>query len=246
MHEHQYAMSNRRSRAKQPKSYRVEEAYSFLDEEDGSGLSETQTPQGQEAELDDGDDFMPDIEQEEAEDDFDEEEEIRDEEESEPESPTDDGSVVRASSVIDLETPSKKTSAKRAQKRKATTLPQVRALDSAGPVQPPANFTKSGGMKIRAGADKMRSRGVADFSKAGGQEMRLKDLFGPATSDLRQVLRTIGVLRKPCLFVAQAVREEVSLRPGRLASKTKQQLKIGLLRLGRGLLRADKRPASYL
>ena len=187
-------MSNRRSRVKQPKSYRVEDAYSFLDDEDGSNPSRTQTPQGQDAEPDDGDDFVPDVEQEEAEDDVDgeedEDEELGDEEESEAEMPTDDESVVRASSVVGLETPSKKAGAKRAQKRKSTTLPQVRAPGSVGPVQPPANFTKSGGMKIRAGTDKMRSRGVADFSKAGGQEMRLKDLFGPATSDLRQVLRT--------------------------------------------------------
>jgi transcription factor C subunit 6 len=192
MHEHHYAMSSRRSRAKQPKSYRVEEAYSFLDDEDGSGPPATQTPRGQDAELDDGDDFMPDVEQEEAEDDFDDdEEEVGDEEEgSEPDVPTDDESVGRGSSAMDLETPSKKANAKRAQKRKATTLPKVRAPGSVGPIQRPANFIKSGGMKIRAGTDKMRSRGVADFSKAGGQEMRLKDLFGPATSDLKQVLMT--------------------------------------------------------
>lgn len=39
-------------------------------------------------------------------------------------------------------------------------------------------------------ADRLRTRGVADFSKIGGQEIRLKDLFGPGSEDLKPILTT--------------------------------------------------------
>jgi transcription factor C subunit 6 len=36
----------------------------------------------------------------------------------------------------------------------------------------------------------LRTRGVADFTKVGGQEVRLKDLFGPKNEDLKAILLT--------------------------------------------------------
>jgi transcription factor C subunit 6 len=36
----------------------------------------------------------------------------------------------------------------------------------------------------------LRTRGVADFTKVGGQEVRLKDLFGPKNEDLKNILLT--------------------------------------------------------
>jgi hypothetical protein len=63
--------SRRQSRGKQPKSYRLEEQYSFLDEENGSAHSNASTSDVEEPQQDEDDFFMPDAE-EEPEDDFDE------------------------------------------------------------------------------------------------------------------------------------------------------------------------------
>lgn len=52
--------------------------------------------------------------------------------------------------------------------------------------KPPASAAKISGVDN----DKLRSRGVADFSKVGGQEIRLKDLFGPDGEGMKRILAT--------------------------------------------------------
>jgi transcription factor C subunit 6 len=55
----------------------------------------------------------------------------------------------------------------------------------------PIQFTIGGGSRARAvGTSELRTRGVADFTKVGGQEVRLKDLFGPTNEHLKPVLLT--------------------------------------------------------
>ncbi|KZM22915.1 uncharacterized protein EKO05_0004902 [Ascochyta rabiei] len=185
-------MSRRQSRNKQPTSYRVEDEYSFLDEDVEPGPSRSRRSIVQEDE-EDGDDFMPDAHAEdEPEDDF--EDDLVEEEESEEEPAADEEALVRGSSIIDVDdndgTPSRTSSSKRKGKRPENVLPQAPAPRAIAPVQVPHSFTRSGGRKVNMDDDKMRSRGVADFSKQGGQEVRLKDLFGPALTDLRPILRT--------------------------------------------------------
>ena len=181
-------MSRRQSRNKQPASYRVEEEYSFLDEEDdGSSRSRSRRPVIHDDE-EDGDDFMPDANaEEEPDDDFDD---VAEEEESQDETAVDEEALAQESSIIDVEvTPSHSSISKGKGKRPETILSQVPA-PKAAPVQVPHSFAKSGGRKVNMDDDKLRSRGIADFSKQGGQEMRLKDLFGPALSDLKPILKT--------------------------------------------------------
>ncbi|KAJ4365995.1 hypothetical protein N0V95_000372 [Ascochyta clinopodiicola] len=185
-------MSRRQSRNKQPTSYRVEDEYSFLDEDEGSEPSRSRRPTAQEDE-EDGDDFMPDAHAEdEAEDEF--EEDLVEEDESEAGSAADEEAAVRDSSVIDVDdvevTPSRPAVSKGKGKRTETALLQAPSPKAIAPVKVPHSFARSGGRKVNMDDDKMRSRGVADFSKQGGQEVRLKDLFGPALTDLRPILRT--------------------------------------------------------
>ncbi|XPS73634.1 hypothetical protein M3J09_005776 [Ascochyta lentis] len=185
-------MSRRQSRNKQPTSYRVEDEYSFLDEDEGLGPSRSRRPIAQEDEEDE-DDFMPDAHAEdEPEDDF--EEDLIEEEESEGDVAADEEALARDSSIIDVDdvevTPSRSSTNKGKGKRLETVLSQAPAPKAVVPVQVPHSFSRSGGRKVNMDDDKMRSRGIADFSKQGGQEIRLKDLFGPALTDLRPILRT--------------------------------------------------------
>lgn len=188
-------MSRRQSRNKTATSYRTEEDYSFLDEEDdNAGPSRARRPVAQD-DSEDGDDFMPDANAEEEQDDeFDEE--LVEEEESEDDDAADEELLARESSVIavdDVEiTPSRPTTGKGKSKSKpiAQILPQAPKSKATVPVQVPHSFAKSGGRKVNMDDDKMRSRGIADFSGKGGQEMRLKDLFGPTVADLKPILKT--------------------------------------------------------
>ena len=131
---------------------------------------------------------MPDVHEEEPEDDLDddaveEEEEDEDEggEESDEEFTTPRRSSIRDISITEadfLEEPTTPSSSR----HKRQLLDDVRS---------PITFAKGVGVKIRAvDHDKLRTRGVADFSKAGGQEIRLKDLFGPGNEDLKPILAT--------------------------------------------------------
>jgi transcription factor C subunit 6 len=55
----------------------------------------------------------------------------------------------------------------------------------------PIVITRGGGTSAKAvGATPLRTRGVADFTKIGGQELRLKDLFGPKREDLKSIIET--------------------------------------------------------
>jgi len=58
-------------------------------------------------------------------------------------------------------------------------------------VKVPIHITRGGGTAAKAiGATPLRTRGVADFTKVGGQEVRLKDLYGPKNEDLKPILLT--------------------------------------------------------
>ncbi|KAJ4322811.1 hypothetical protein N0V94_002192 [Neodidymelliopsis sp. IMI 364377] len=184
-------MSRRQSRNKQTTSYRVEEQYSFLDDLEGSAPSRSRIPLDEDEE--DEDDFMPDANaEEEVEDEFDDD--LVEDEESDDEANVLEEALARESSIIDVDdlpnTPSHPSASKGKSKRPKVTLPQVPAPTASAPVQVPHSFAKSGGRKVNMDDDKMRCRGLADFSKQGGQEVRLKDLFGPALSDLKPILKT--------------------------------------------------------
>ena len=185
-------MSRRQSRNKQATSYCVEEEYSFLDEDDEGTRSSRSRKSVVQDDEEDGDDFMPDANaEEEQEDDFDEE---LIEEESEDEAAADEEALGRESSIIDIDdvevTPSRPSTGKGKSKPVRKVLPQAPTPKAVSLVQVPHSFARSGGRKVNMDDDKMRSRGIADFSKQGGQEVRLKDLFGPALTDLKPVLRT--------------------------------------------------------
>jgi transcription factor C subunit 6 len=186
-------MSRRQSRNKATTSYRVEEDYSFLDEEDESaGPSRPRNPRAQDDD-EDGDDFMPDANAEEPEDDeFDED--VVEEEESEDGAASDEEVFVRESSIVIVDeaksTPLRPSKGKGKSKPAAQVLPQIPPAKAVVPVQVPHSFAKSGGRKVNMDDDKIRSRGIADFSGKGGQEVRLRDLFGPAHIDLKPILRT--------------------------------------------------------
>ncbi|KAF1947873.1 hypothetical protein EJ02DRAFT_364255 [Clathrospora elynae] len=180
--------SPRQSRGKQRKSYRVEDEYSFLDEdEDGSTPSRTRTPALQEDDNDDGDDFMPDAQEEEPEEDLDEDviEDDEDDAEAVDEENTDDEFMeprrhaARGSNAIGMGPilgPNTPKSGR--EKLVADNIPS------------PVTFAKGGGIKVRSAdnENKLRTRGVADFEKVGGHEPRLKTLFGPESEDLKPIL----------------------------------------------------------
>lgn len=186
-------MSRRQSRNKAATSYRVEEEYAFLDEEEeDAGPSRSRRPAAQDDD-DDGDEFMldADVEQEQEEDEFDED---LVEEESEDDAAAEDEASVRESSIVDVDdvmvTPARPSASKGASRSVLKFVPQAPKPKAAAPVQVPHSFARSGGRKVNMDDDKLRSRGIADFSGKGGQEVRLKDLFGPAHTDLRPILKT--------------------------------------------------------
>ncbi|KAF1932918.1 uncharacterized protein M421DRAFT_416516 [Didymella exigua CBS 183.55] len=185
-------MSRRQSRNTWITSYRVGDEYSFLDEdEDDAGPSRGRRPVVQDEE--DGDDFMPDANaEEELEDDSDED--VVEEEELEGEAAEAEDALARDSSIIDVDdvqvAPSHSSTGKRKNKPAMCVSPQALAPQAVTPVQVPHSFARSGGRKVNMDDQQMRSRGIADFSKQGGQEVRLKDLFGPSLSDLKPILRT--------------------------------------------------------
>jgi transcription factor C subunit 6 len=186
----------RQSRAKQPKSYRVADEYSFLDEDNESAASGTQTSdveEPQEPDDDDGDDFfMPDAE-EEAEEDFEEDVVAT----SESENENDENELARERSrdattdvelnIVEIDSdrmPSGSKDGKRQKGLAAHVTPRNK-------VKVPIAITRGGGASAKAvGATPLRTRGVADFTKIGGQELRLKDLFGPRSEDLKPIFAT--------------------------------------------------------
>ncbi|KAI4927790.1 hypothetical protein J4E85_006302 [Alternaria conjuncta] len=187
--------SPRQSRGKPRKSYRVEDEYSFLDEdEDGSAPFGKQTPSVQNGDDDDGDDFMPDAQEEEAE--YEEEDEVVEEEE--------DSSEEHANSD-ESPAPTPKRNARDARNARVPqavpTTPDVipkrryndpRYKDMADNIPSPVIFKKGGGIKVRVvdTDTQLRTRGIPDFDKIGGHEPRLKNLFGPDVHHLRPVLES--------------------------------------------------------
>jgi transcription factor C subunit 6 len=181
--------ARRRSRGKQPQSYRFGDEYSFLDEDTTSAPSGAQTPNHNERELEDdeeADDFMPDAE-EEPEDDFDEEpveSSDFDEAGSDEEDSENDGAEMQKLSIVEVKSKHDlgHSQPQRAQNPEHTPRSKVKV---------PIQITRGGGTAPRAvGATSLRTRGVPEFTKSGGQEVRLRDLFGPKTEDLREILLT--------------------------------------------------------
>ena len=184
-------MSRRQSRKKQTTSYSVGDQYSFLDEDDENTAPSRRRRPAQDDD-EDGDDFMPDTNaEEEPEDDFDEEliEEDSDGEVAESE----EASAIGIQDVT--VTPSRPSKGKGKSKPVMRVLPQTPAPKVTAAVQVPNSFAKSGGRKVNMDDDKLRNRGLADFSKSGGQELRLRDLFAPGNSDLTPILKTRDVWR---------------------------------------------------
>jgi transcription factor C subunit 6 len=178
--------SRRQSRSKQPKSYRFEDDYSFLDDENESAPSGTHSPNVEETQEDGDDFFMPDAE-EEPEEDFDEDVV----ETSDDSNDTDDedrhATPDLELNIIEIEsdhTPSAADSGRRKKGLKSNNTPRSK-------VKVPIQITRGGGTAAKAvGATPLRTRGVADFTKVGGQELRLKDLFGPKSEDLKPIFAT--------------------------------------------------------
>jgi transcription factor C subunit 6 len=180
--------SPRQSRGKPRKSYRVEEAYSFLDEDDnGSASSGAQTPAVQNGDDDEGDDFMPNAQEEEPE--YEEEEDAvveEDDESVEEQASSDEGSAeppkrnARQPKVVD-DAPASNVIRRYKDPRYKNTIDNIPS---------PVTFAKGGGVKVQSvHADtQLRTRGIPDFDKIGGHEPRLKNLFGPDDYHLRPVL----------------------------------------------------------
>jgi transcription factor C subunit 6 len=177
----------RAARAKQRKSYRVEDEYSFLDDEAGSVASRVQTPDEGEEPQEEEDDFMPDAE-EEPEEELDDDEivatsESDDNDYSEPERPATPELNIRE--VDASHTPDVRGDGKHQRELAA----KIKLSNKK--VKVPIQITRGGGTAAKAVASTpLRTRGVADFTKVGGQEVRLKDLFGPRSEDLNPILNT--------------------------------------------------------
>ncbi|KAH7139419.1 hypothetical protein B0J11DRAFT_452401 [Dendryphion nanum] len=190
----------RQVRNQSAKSYRVEDHYAHIDENEPHDSGSSRQRSLAETEQDeDGDVFMPDQQ-----DDQDDADEFIDEHASDD------------SSEKSIQTPASKVS------RKASLLdagfynlnsgsthdspsqtPQKGPLLHS-PLHPPLStaaaglgvrrvkpFAKSQGTKVRnMGIDSKHARGVDDWARGGGQEARVKDLFGPEQDDLKAVLLT--------------------------------------------------------
>lgn len=179
----------RASRTKQRKSYRLDDEYAFLDEDRSERSNVHSRDAGGEPD-DDGDDFMPDLQEvdqdEYLEDDVadDEDDDENFEEEDDP-----DGEITRTSHrprqklrlvADDLEmepsTPAGSYNMKSfASSASRTTQPNV--------------VQKYVGLRD-GDQTKPRARGIHNFDKVGGQFVRLKDMFGPTNEDLKPIFET--------------------------------------------------------
>ncbi|KNG49529.1 hypothetical protein DDE82_004880 [Stemphylium lycopersici] len=174
--------SPRQSRGKQRMSYRVEDEYSFLDEdENGPVRSGTQTPAFK-GDDEDEDDFMPDAQEEEPEEDF-EDDVAEDEEDGDAEEEEED-------SDEEFATPKRGARGSKAPLVKPTTPAVQRNKQPAEHVPSPITFSRGSGIKVRNvdAENRLRTRGIPDFDKIGGHEPRLKNLFGPDGQHVKPVL----------------------------------------------------------
>lgn len=175
--------ARRQSRATKPQSYRLDD-YSILDEDD-LALSGSQTPVGHEDESDE-DSFMPDAAGEEPEDDDFNEDDGEDEDDVGEAEEDEDSDEEYSSSSQSLS----------AQTIQFDRNPKLHPVMSkhlkmpAADVRSPIAFEKGSGVKVPNADYKLRTRGVAEFSKIGGQEIRLRDLFGPENEALKPILET--------------------------------------------------------
>jgi len=139
---------------------------------------------------DDEDDFMPDAQEEPEDDDFNEDEvddEDDDDEEGEAVEEEDSGEdyagprrpSMRNVSSIEFD-----------QSRDPHPFLTKHKKKPPADVRSPIAFAKGSGVRVQTTDYRLRTRGVADFSKIGGQEIRLKDLFGPENEALKPVLDT--------------------------------------------------------
>jgi len=183
----------------------VEDEYRFLDEDDAASTSGTQSPIQQAGEFEedeDADDFMPDA-AEEPEDDFEEIDESSDSVEGEDEdddSETEGPKTPRRVRVVEGDSQRGSSLGKKKHVQILDPMPRHK-------VKVPIQITRGGGGSAKAvGATPLRTRGVSDFTKAGGQELRLKDLFGPKTEDLKTILMTRDYWEKQETFPVRTPR----------------------------------------
>ncbi|KAH7400845.1 hypothetical protein DE146DRAFT_654090 [Phaeosphaeria sp. MPI-PUGE-AT-0046c] len=183
----------RQSRGKQTKSYRVEEEYSFLDEEVGSVASRAQTTdhEDEQDDADDVDEFKPDAEEEE-ELEADLEEDIvatssSEDEDVEDVQADDDGRPFTPElKIVELHSdqPPASSGHRRLVSQTLNSTPGAKA-------KVPNQTTRGGSTSAQASAvEPSRSRGITDFTKIGGQEARLKHLFGSTDEDVKRILFT--------------------------------------------------------
>lgn len=131
----------------------------------------------------DGEDFVPDA-VDEPEDDFDED--VVEEGDSDEDYPTSERPTTPKYNIIELDSDAQTSPA-----LSNPTTSKRRKLDDRQQSQTPIRaFSKGGSISRVATASPLRTRGVADFTKSGGQEVRLKDLFGQRNEDLKAILLT--------------------------------------------------------
>ncbi|KAF1836190.1 hypothetical protein BDW02DRAFT_596594 [Decorospora gaudefroyi] len=177
--------SPRQSRGKERKSYRLEDEYAFLDEdEDGSAPSGTQTPVFRDDDDDDGDDFMPDAQAEEPEEDL--EDDVAEEDEEDGTDEEEDDSYSEEDSIG----PRKRAAGGLGALPVPSTPVTRHNLRPTDIITSPFIFAKRDEFRRRKvdTENKLRTRGIPDFDKIGGHETRLKNLFGPDNEHLKPVL----------------------------------------------------------
>jgi transcription factor C subunit 6 len=131
---------------------------------------------------DDGDDFMPNAAKE-PEDDFDEDI-LENSQESDEDNQYGNGPSTQQINVFELDPAPTQPPRKTAKLKRGD-------ITAFGKGKSPIVFTVGGGTRPRAfGAIQLRTRGVADFTKSGGQHARLRFLFGPRNQDLEPILLT--------------------------------------------------------
>ncbi|OAL49507.1 hypothetical protein IQ07DRAFT_588069 [Pyrenochaeta sp. DS3sAY3a] len=180
------------SGSKQLKSYRFEDVFAYLDD-DSTARSGSSTSIPEVASPDNDEYFMSDGEQEEPDDDLDEDEEEFEEADDDDDDDFEGEDSVREVrqpvmaaheiTVMEMDDPSPVPRRRPARTPRAKRPPKVSRSNIVAKESsiPPL---------ITSESDKPRSRGIPEFSKIGGQETRLKDLYGPGGEDLKPILAT--------------------------------------------------------
>ncbi|KAF2016081.1 hypothetical protein BU24DRAFT_450683 [Aaosphaeria arxii CBS 175.79] len=182
--------AKRSARQKSTKSYRVQDQYNFLDknsdDEDDDGISSRDNVGVERGE--DEDDFVPqDQDEQEDPDEF-----LEDEAQNE-QSEQSSGDQEMEYSEEDAEPSEEETGRIGFQQRARVGTSEVPISSAAAGVgmRPVKPFAKHQGTRVKnMGVSPLHSRGVDDWARRGGLEVRLKDLFGSEVKDLTAVLQT--------------------------------------------------------